>query len=402
MDRRTLLLRAGTGAAALLLGGCSGDEAGEEPDVVVVGAGIAGLAAARELRRAGWSVVVLEARDRIGGRIATDRSLGLPVELGAAWIHGPRGGNPLVPLARDAGLRTRLTDYDTTLVLADGDAAERAIEAADVTTEYGADRDRLSPELYDADDEYPGGDALVLGGYDRLVGRLARGLDVRRGAVVRAVRDVPRDERVVLTLTGGRTLRAGAVVVTIPLGVLLDGDVTATPELDEDVVGALTRLGVGRVEKTVLRFDEPFWPADAELLVHAPQPGETVTAHLSLLPSHGVPVLVGFAGGRRATRHARATDERRTALAMAPLRRAFDVTAPTGVAHSRWTRDPFSLGAYSYAARATREGDRELLQQPQWDGRLLLAGEHTDDRFPATVHGALRSGRRAAAQLLER
>lgn len=402
MNRRTLLLRAGAGAGAVLLGGCGRGDAREEPDVIVVGAGVAGLAAARDLQRAGRHVLVLEARDRIGGRVATDRTLGLPVEMGAAWVHGPRGGNPVVPLVRGAGLRTRRTRYATTVVTADDDVAERVAEVVDLSIEYGAEPADLSPELFDADDEYPGGDALVIGGYDRLAQLLARGLTVRRRTVVHAVRDVARDGRVEVTLAGGGTIRARAVVVTLPLGVLVAGVVTVTPSLDEDVEGALARLGNGRVEKTVLRFDEPFWPPEAELLVHAPGPGETIAAHLSLLASHGVPVLVGFAAGRRAARHARVAPGQRVDLAMAPLRRAFDASQPTGAAHSGWTRDRFSRGAYSYAARTTREGDREMVQRPQWDGRLMLAGEHTDARFPSTVHGALRSGRRAAAQLLAR
>ncbi|WP_372788831.1 FAD-dependent oxidoreductase [Paraconexibacter sp.] len=407
VSRRDLLVRGSIAAAATMLPACgsssSGRAAGGGGPVVVVGAGVAGLAAARELARAGRAVVVLEARDRIGGRIVTDRTLGAAVDLGAAWLHGPGGGNPVTPLLRRAGARTHPTDYDTALILADGTQARRAERISETQTEYGAEPQEISQELTEEEDEFPGGDALVVSGYDRLTRMLARGLDIRRRAVVSEIVDDGEDGVRVIR-ADGTDHRAGAVIVTVPLGVLRSGAITTDPAPDDALVAAVERLGVGRIEKTALRFSEVFWPRTAELLVHAPEPGETITEHLSLLPSHGLPVLVGLAGGARAAHHARLDDREATDRALAPLRRAFGtaaVPAPTGAVHTAWTRDPYARGAYSFAASTTRQDDRATLARPRWDGRLLLAGEHTDARYPATVHGALRSGLRAARALLD-
>ncbi len=114
-SRRGFTLSIGTLAAATLLPGCRGSADARGERVVVVGAGMAGLAAGRRLADAGTEVTVLEARERIGGRMWTDMSLGVPIDLGAAWIHGTEG-NPIIGLAADAGAATVETDFSDVVV----------------------------------------------------------------------------------------------------------------------------------------------------------------------------------------------------------------------------------------------------------------------------------------------
>jgi polyamine oxidase len=131
LTRRAFTVGDGALAATLAVTGCDGPQSpASRGQVVVVGAGMAGLAAARQLTDAGVDVTVLEARDRIGGRMWTDSSLGMPIDLGAAWIHGTKG-NPLVALANQAAAATVGTDWDNTVAFdarggVDADAVDSA------------------------------------------------------------------------------------------------------------------------------------------------------------------------------------------------------------------------------------------------------------------------------------
>ena len=293
-DRRTFLTGAGGGALLGLIGcgSTSSPTAGPRPgprgrdgpihaEVVVIGAGVSGLAAADALAEKDVDVRVVEARTRIGGRVHTSHRLLVATELGAAWIHGP-DGNPLTPLARQAGMRTRTTDDDAAVLVGASSPADRrrAEEESELAAEYGADRDVLSPDLYDADDEYPGGDALVLNGYDRLARLLATDLDVRTGTPVTLVRDDPARSRVVVTFTNGRHLRARGVVLTVPLGVLQADGIRLDPDLDGSAPGALRRLGSGRVQKSVARVRRAVLGADGRV----PRPRARPRGHRQRVP----------------------------------------------------------------------------------------------------------------------
>ena len=276
-------------------------------EVIVIGAGVAGLAAARALHDAGRQVVVLEGRDRAGGRIATDRSLGAPVDLGAAWIHGIRG-NPITALARRAGLRTMLSPHealrlwdanDTMLTLEAGlttvrgfrDLLEEALSLgarieqdislaealARLSPERsqarralpwclrwlelmsGGDCESLSLQHWGDDEELPGPDHVFPDGYDGIVQHLAAGLDIRFEHEVVHV-GWSGDEVVVDTSCGA--FRAARVLITLPLGVLKAGSVAFEPALPERKRAAIERLGVGLVDKIALRFQAPFWPRE--------------------------------------------------------------------------------------------------------------------------------------------
>ena len=310
IGRRGLLTGTVLSAGALAAPTGAGAAAGRDP-VVVVGAGMAGITAARALTRAGVPVRVVEARPRIGGRIHTVRDWpGVPLDLGASWIHG-YDGNPLTPIAeragapmvrtsyssgrvhvdpglRDAGLDRPDTqrwaalvrralrtawrrDRDSSLAAAvrretrdlDLSRVERADLAfylnATYVTEWGADPAELSAFHVDDGREFgpTGEDVLFPHGFDRVVEHLARGLRPTLGVRVRRV--VLRRRGVDVHTSAGR-LRASAVVVTVPLGVLRAGSIDVEPGLPEPMTRAIEALRMGVLSKTFLRFDRPFWP----------------------------------------------------------------------------------------------------------------------------------------------
>lgn len=255
--------------------------------------------------------MVLEARTRIGGRIWTDTSLGTPVDLGAAWMHGT-DGNPLMGLVDEVGARTVETDFDNVALLDNGLKDGAAIDArstaatlrtwaeamaeigpltenagpdasldgaladvvnlddpliqwcvaSSITAEYAADPDELALRWFGHEGELSGPDLILPGGYGQLLNHLARGLTVKLGTeVTRIGHD---DSGVRVETVRGDVIAADRVIVTVPLGVLKANAVVFDPPLPELKRQAIDRLGFGLLDKVVLRFDEPFWPQDPD------------------------------------------------------------------------------------------------------------------------------------------
>ncbi len=416
--------------------------------VIVVGAGMAGLAAGRALADAGAEVVVLEARDRIGGRVHVDGRLGVPVDLGASWIHGIEG-NPMTALAARAGVRTRATDYmDAALMhrgvrvaegelrevgetlegllgelLARAEGAGEAVSFGDairqvcartpqegwrrealawaISTQvmvHGADMDALSLKYTETDETLAGGDVLLLDTYQPIVAALADGLDVRLEQRVTAIGWERRPARV--ETEAGR-FEADVVVVTLPLGVLKAASVTWSPELPARKRLAIERLGMGLLDKVVLRYAAPFWPLDKDMLGAMAGVNGGFPSFLNLQKLAGEPIVVGFHGGASARALEDAPDEVVAGRAHAVLCEALGTEAPppTGFLVTRWGRDPFALGSYSHVPVGATDEDYDALAASV-GGRLFFAGEATSRRWRTTAHGAYQSGIDAAAAVL--
>lgn len=412
--------------------------------VVVIGAGLAGLSAARTLADAGMAVTVLEARDRLGGRIHTSRLWpDLPMDLGASWIHG-RTGNPLEALAQAAGARLVETRYERSILLDMGGAeidpdlrgAERilrqALAAAEqrdsdasvmamietsegwqrasaaerrlvlylvnstLEQEYGGPARRLSAWWGTDGAEFDGEDALFPGGFDQVVGVLARGLDVRLGA------DVVEVAPGRVTLADGAVLGADRIVCTVPLGVLQSGRIRFARPFASTRQMALERLGMGLLNKCWLRFGRVDWPDDVDWIGWlGPQPG-LWGEWVSLARATGAPVLLGFNAGDQAAAVEALDDRETVAAASAALRAMFGSRFPAPVAAqvTRWGRDPFSLGSYSFNAVGSGPDSRRALAGAEWDGALWFAGEATVPDHYGTAHGAVLSGRQVARAML--
>ena len=440
--------------AAVLLPSCSSDadERDRSVDVIVIGAGVSGLAAARQLAENGRRVTVLEGRDRIGGRVWTSTLWpDTPLDLGASWIHGI-DGNPVYDIARQINARTAVTDGDDiTYYLPDGaeatqaqsealeswgarvadalaryqdgNATDSSIRSALAPTaegrltdterelldynidelehEYSGPATELSALYFDSDGPVNGDDVLFPGGYGQITDHLGTGLRVLTGHTVSGIDWNPSG--VVVTTDKGE-FRAAQAVVTLPMGVLQSGSVAFAAGPPAAKAAAIRGLGVGVLNKCYLRFPETFW-ADTDWLGYVPpldRYGQWAQ-WVNVARPTGRPVLLGFNAADFGRSIEAWTDTQIVDAAMSTLRVVYGRRCPDPTGHqiTRWASDPYALGSYSFYTVGSTPGMRDDLAAAI-DSRLYFAGEATDRTAPGTVHGAYISGVRAARDIIGR
>ncbi len=411
---------------------------------LVIGAGISGLAAARTLKDASWDVLVLEARNRIGGRIETVRSLGEVLERGANWIHGT-DDNPLMHLAREAGAVPVETDYEDVLAfgpdgaLLSDDVLEKAetrydtllkrIDArvdksedrpllsalrsempqfladpllcalgADTESDTGGRLEDLSAYYFDEDDVFDGPDVILGGGYDRICDLLARDVAIKLNETVLRIQHGSNHATVE---TNAGTYQADHVICTVPLGVLKTGAIRIDPPLPVRQARAIDRIGFGHMAKLALTFDAVAWPEDPHFFFHASATRGRWPSIFNLRAVTGQNTLMLICAGEAALKADELSDAAIVTDAMTTLRRLFGprLAEPTGFMRSTWSKDPFARGVYSFVAVGSTPSDFDVLAQSSGPA-LRLAGEHTTSRYRGTVHGAYLSGLQAANGLL--
>lgn len=457
MKRRKFISLSGSCIGTLGLTACGGGGGETRPyrKAIVIGAGMAGLAAARTLKDSGWNVVVLEARDRIGGRISTsDRFPGARVDLGATWIHGDGPKNPVANLARKMGARLATTSFESrevfdtrggrmapegitnlnTLGASIRDALDRdAISPIDksvqesvrvalnyssrsevernridylvnttVEHEYGGESDRLSTRLLGNDSQYEGNESLFLDGYGVLLDYIAKDVDIRLNHVVTSVTHsfIGKNEVVVATTMGRFT--ADRVVITLPLGVLQSGAVSFSPPLPSNKNVAINKLGVGLLNKCYLRFPNVFWDQSKDWMGFVP--GSTKYGRwaewVSLARPTGQPILLGFNAAAFGRETEKWTNQEIVSDAMGTLRTMYgpSIPEPLDWIITRWDSDPYARGAYSCNVLGSTPQMRTDLAASVAN-RLFFAGEATHESRFQTVHGAFESGIRAAREV---
>lgn len=411
-------------------------------DVLVIGAGAAGLAAAYKLSETGAKVEILEARNRIGGRILTVPSANrfVPFELGAEFIHGQnelmwdfirQGGFGVrkvlnqhwvfPPMSKDTGFWSEL---EHCVAGVDLDAPDRSFDQylrehqPPCASEWmirlfvegfdAADTTKISSHSLKkaSEDEGQEKTAWLERGYSGLMDWLAarvreQGVNIQLQSRVRAIHWRPHEVEVHVQSDGHENIwRAPQVVVTLPLGVLKANAVKFEPSLPDATQCAIDGLQMGDIVKVIYEFEQPFWK---------PRIGSNFGfIHSQVGPlrtwwSHALePVLVGWVGGPPA-----AQIENHVATARGGLEQLAQFTGvETGTIEKallqwqshNWSADPFALGAYSYVGVGGMQAPRTLAKPI--DDTVFFAGEATSETADlGTVHGALQSGV-GAAELL--
>jgi len=401
-------------------------------DAAIIGAGAAGLAAAVRLARAGVEVLVLEARDRIGGRACTVEAGGFPIDLGCAWLHSA-DVNPFTRIAQDRGVAIDRTAPHWTRQAGavnfgpdDQRSFGRALGALEVRIEAAAaaGRDQPVSDLMDRDDRwfpllnafsayYNGAEFDQIStvdyaayrdtevnwraphGYGALIAGFGAQAPVMLACPVRCIDH--RGSSPVLETPRGR-LEARVVIVTVPTPLIADGTLAFVPD-SPTLREAAAALPLGLADKVFFHVDRPQDLPPESHLFGSPWRTETGSYHLR---PFGRPMIEVFLGGR----HARALEAEgpgaSTAFAVEELASLLgsEIRARlTPLASTAWALKLWSRGAYSHAAPGFAWARAALAQA--LENRIFFAGEACSPDFFSTAHGAAITGKAAAVQALE-
>ncbi|MGD0192305.1 MAG: FAD-dependent oxidoreductase [Rhizomicrobium sp.] len=434
-DRRQILQ--GLSAAAL---GVIAEPARAEsnPKVVIVGAGMAGLSAAHTLAKRHISFVLVEARDRIGGRAFTDKSLNMPFDQGCAFLHAPRG-NPLTPRLAERGLTIAQGPLHPAIYFSSDNDGPRAVKAFDIAfaeleralTQAGQHGDDLAAAdlvyartVYDRLASFAlgpdqtgvnltqlstldwytnlnlnaGRDGRVKDGLGTFVAGFGAGFPVTLSSTVTRI-DWHGPNVRVETSTG--SIDAEACIITVPVGVLRAGSITFAPTLPAAKQAAIAGIAMGTMNKIALAFRPGALPPEHDLWLYQVRKDGAI-ADVMMRP-FGYDMTVHYTGGDFAREVELLTKADQVQLALSSVTDIYgnDVASGcTGGAVTRWSRDPFSQGSHS-AALPGQAHQRSELAKPVAD-KLFFAGEACASTWASSLPGAFQSGHTAARAIADR
>ena len=422
--------------------------------VIVIGAGISGLAAARKLQKNGFNVSVIEAKNYIGGRIKTDVFNGIKLEMGSTWIHG-QIDNPVGDIIKKQGGKLVLSNFKPEIYYnKDGEefninkriiigkfyhklkafkknkndasvlqvwnmfvsqslsnkkiytpeliANLLHIIKYDFETEVGDDLSKISAQQWDEDGKIYGGDHVVLGGYERVTKFLSKGLNIILNTPVKEVKD--NISYVKITTSSSSEYIADYVIVSVPLGVLKNNSISFNPAFPEKKQNAINTLKLGNFLKTWLVFENNFWTNDESISFFTKHIFDNFfnpSAVIDHSKNLGGPILLAMHAGKDAENILKLTKSQIAERAYDTLKKAYGnkATVPT-VYQSSWHNDQYTNGSYSYIPVGGKISMFDDIAESY--GRIHFAGEHTYGKFHATTHGAYWSGKRSAMEIISK
>lgn len=421
--------------------------------VIIVGAGMAGAAAARKLQDAGCEVIVLEARNRTGGRIHTHTDWGINLELGANWIHqSTHPDNPLKSYADKLNIRVHPTDYSNLKVydregekignlqlalfylhfekmlnrhreLIHDSRSDLSIRQA--ISQLTADKNytekersilslieesysnNLAANLHDASAKYylnksvrkEKDDFFVAGGYGNLINHILGGIDVKLNQAVCEVRNHVESVEVI---TNRQVFEADFVIVTVPISILQKQLIQFSPTLPDWKLKSFSKMQMGVFNKVVMEFSQKFWKDDADFQCYATESGNSFGIAANYHHYNKRPILIAMPVAQSALCvESTDLDTIKTAwqniLHKAHPGKEIEFK---NIIATKWKGDAHSQGSYSYVPVGSAQNDFDELKKEV--GRIHFAGEATSIEHHSTVHGAFVSGMREAIKILGR
>lgn len=432
-------------APSIFASSCSKNEKVSNPNdktVFVIGAGISGLAAAKKLKEQGFNVVVLEAQNKVGGRLRTNKTLGIAFDEGASWIHGTNG-NPITTLALQAGMNSAFTNDDSRISFDIGgivrnsttyDTAETELytilnsmmksgnanqsfetvftnlyptKANDrlwkfllstyVTFDTG-DLDKLSSTLYDEGEEFEGEERIATNGYDTIPNYLAKGLTIQLN---QRVSKIDYSNAQIEITHNGTVSKADYLIVTVPLGVLKARTIQFVPALPIAKQTAIEKIGMNCVNKFLLVWDTKFW-GNEQYISYTPNVKDKFNYFVNIHKINpNANALMTFAYADYARQTETMTDAQVINEIMLHLKDMYGngIPNPTKMLRTKWQSNENSFGAYSYTAVGTTMQHFDDLAE-EINDKVFFAGEHTEADYFSTAHGAYLSGIREADKII--
>lgn len=427
-------------------------------DTVIIGGGISGLAAATQLHQKKYNILILEARDRVGGRIWSMNRWGTALDLGASWLHGV-DNNPISPLIAESSIKTMPTSYNSEdyqkklddMVLYDETGKQIPQQEIDTTTplllnfdpfiehlsnrkislqtafnlyvtkenikgrqlkiltyqilssyvyEFADDLDKLSIDIEKTHENssVSGKQVIFPSGYIQLVNKLAQDIPIKLNQIVKKI---DYTNPIIEIETQNHTYYARSVIITVPVSILNAKKIAFNPQLPTDKIQACSQIKMGTYDKVFLLFNKVFWDKEKEWIGLIQSNSKLpVFDIMNYYKFSKLPILLVFNAGKQAELFENISDKQIIKNIMKELRIIYGKSIPEPSAYviTRWNKDPYSLGSYSHLPTGVSSDNYKIIAKPI-KNRLFFAGEATSLIDPATVHGAYSSGIRAAEEV---